>query len=156
MSGGHNSALSVCEAFLAQFTYGQIVPKVWFYDQFSYDPATDSNVETQRYARAMERVHDALRSDHHMVLMNVEDGYRITEPHEHAALAQRRVKRGITAAFAEGDSIISATDLSRLTSEQRRELTDAGVRLNGLKLLLGKPKNDFLVNAPKEGGNDET
>lgn len=143
--GGHNSALAVCEAFLAQFTYGHIVPKTWFYDQFSYDPATDSNVETHRYARAMERIHDALRTDHQMVLMNVEHGYRIIEPHEHAGVAQRRVKRGINAAFAEGDCIIAATPLSALNAEQRKELTDAQLRLNGLKALLDKAKKDPLA-----------
>lgn len=144
MSIGHNSALAVCEAFLAQFEYGQVVPKSWFYDQFNYDPMTDSSAETQRYARAMERIHSALRDDHRMVLMNIEDGYRIAEPHEHAAVAQRRVKRGITAAFAEGDSVLAATNVALLTSEQRRELTDAQVRLAALKTLLSKAKSNPL------------
>lgn len=144
MTIAHNSAVAVCAAFVAQFVHGSIVPKSWFYDQFGYDPADDSNVETQRYARAMALIHDALRRDHHMVLEDIEGDYRIAEPHRHAEIAQRRVKRGINAAFVEGESVISATDLNQLDGEQRRALTDAGNRISGMKELLDKPRRNGL------------
>jgi hypothetical protein len=144
MDQAFNSVATIIANLTSRFTYGDFIASEWFYDQASYDPGLDSNAATQRYARLMDRIHETLREDHMMVLFKIETGYQILPPEQHAAVMVRRLNSGIAAAFREQEAIAKATNRSRLTVEQRQQLTDAENRAQGLKQLLMKRKPDRL------------
>ena len=129
---------TLIKSFVQNFTYGDIVPKEWFYERLGYDYETATAVDAFGYAKDHDFIQRTLREDHHYILVPCakEKAYRIISKDEYAEYAKRALKNALERAFREHKDILEAAPSNELTDAQIKEITDEKLRASNLKLVL--------------------
>lgn len=132
------------------FTYGDIVPKRWFYEPLEMtDPALANTVEHSKklellWMTRFYPLQDMIALECQMWLRtNNAGGYLIVDPSEQAALVQKDRDRRIASEFRKSKLWLSTINTALLNDAQRKEASDALVHNSQLVQLFRKEKRGF-------------
>jgi hypothetical protein len=136
----------------AEFKYEQLIPHSWFILALGMkkpdDNATfeDGIKFVSEYRNQMEMVKKELLREHNIYIENkYGDGYYIIPPQKQTKAALDDMFKSLNKRVNKARRIIEGTNIEALNYEQRRENTDAKVKVSMYKQML-KPKNaDYLI-----------
>ena len=144
------------------FSYGDIVPKSWFYEAFGIEqpkPQTSlkqaQEAELKRLA-AFKEFENYLLSERSMALKTVHGvGYEIVMPTQQTAWATEDRDRALKKTFSKAAQRLLNVDHDQLTPPQSRENAEALARNGALRALMfgrKKLKAETLLKLGKDDG----
>ena len=130
--------------FIARgFTLDDVIPFAWFYQAFRIEmPSPETSMRVAERAKfaflsEFQAFEGALLHEHHIALRNVRGiGYRIVPPHEQTAWAEKSGLSEMKRAAKKMGSRMANVDLTKLSSQQRRENSDARANWGNIKGML--------------------
>ncbi len=116
-----------------KYNRGELVEKVWFYDQMApHIPVSSSDTDYQMHRNFLIGVvRKRLAEDFNYCMVEPNDaGFPILLPKEHEPEAKRKLTGGLSKLFDKVESILINVERSSLTTEEKKTATDtlAGVR----------------------------
>ena len=139
--------------FFAQgFTLDDVIPFAWFYQAFRIEmPSPETSMQVAERAKLaflsqFKPFEDALLYDHNVALCSVRGvGYRIVPPHEQTAWAEKSGLSEMKRATKKMGSRMANVDLTKLSSQQRRENSNARAHWGNIKVML----SDMTAQRPR-------
>lgn len=128
--------------FLAEFTYGQLVPLEWLEGHFgmpSHQAAQRMTAAQYRerqfeWLANVEAFKTELLEDHQIMLQSVRGkGYRWVPPQEQTKAASAEFERDVRKAFKATGQRLRHVRLGELTDDQRRENSDTIAKISQLR-----------------------
>lgn len=136
----------------AEFNYEQLIPHSWFMLALGMKKPVDSatfedgiKFESE-YRNQMEMVKKELLREHNIHIENkYGDGYYIIPPEKQTKAALEDMFTSLNKRLNKARRIIKYTNIEALNYEQKRENTDAQVKVSMLKRMLKPKKVDYLI-----------
>lgn len=123
--------------------YGRVITHEWLDKHLELD-VSSPNYGFDKLSR-FENFRNRLVEKYKIHLKNVKgEGYRILPPEEQTVSAVKETFKSISRTVRKGIFYLSNVDTTKLSSEQKKENTDALVRMSGLKGMVKKEKNLLL------------
>lgn len=126
--------------FLAEFSYGDIVPHEWLVQRFGLPEQNERMSAAAFQARqfewlaCIEGFKATLLNEHQVLLHSVRgEGYRWVPPADQTNVAQREFERDASRVFRTAGSRLRNVRVAELTEAQRKENLDAGAKLVALR-----------------------
>jgi hypothetical protein len=136
----------------AEFKYEQLIPHSWFILALGMkkpdDNATfeDGIKFESEYRNQMEMVKKELLREHNIYIENkYGDGYYIIPPEKQTKAALDDMFTSLNKRLNKARRILKYTNIEALNYEQKRENTDAQVKVSMLKRMLKPKKVDYLI-----------
>jgi len=129
-------------------SYGDVLSHDWI--RYALDIPVPKSVEDYEQSQwtllmRVEAFKDYLLIDRHIAIQNVRgNGYRIVPPSEQARMAAEEAMRLVKRGLDKGSKIIKNTRLAELDTAQRRQHTDAEIRLSGIGDLMKRQRRDIF------------
>ena len=124
--------------FVAQFSYGDLVPLDWFYTHFEltqpeYCGREEFNKFQFAFLDAMENLKTLLLQQHSMALANVRgQGYRVLKPAEQTGYAMTKLRDEVRRTLRKAAGILEHVDRNLLSDDERRHNEEARGKLAAL------------------------
>lgn len=136
----------------AEFKYEQLIPHSWFILALNMKKPVDSatfedgiKFESE-YRNQMEMVKKELLREHNIYIENkYGDGYYVIPPEKQTKAALDDMFTSLNKRLNKARRIIKYTNIEALNYEQKRENTDAQVKVSLLKRMLKPKKVDYLI-----------
>jgi hypothetical protein len=128
--------------FLAEFTYGALVPHDWLEMHFGMPDLADRQRMTAKdfakrqfaWLSNIEAFKAELLREHQVCLQAVRgEGYRWVHPHEQTRVAREAFEKDARKVFATAAQRLRNVRLHELTDDQQRENIDAQAKLASLR-----------------------
>jgi len=133
------------DAFIDEgFNDGDLVSHDWLRWALSINDQVVKDNEFVLLER-MEAIKGSLLKEHRIALQNVRGkGYRVVPPSEQARYAAEEASRHIEKGMRKADQLLKHTRVELLDSAERRQHTDAEVRMASLNGMLDKGRRDVF------------
>lgn len=99
--------------------------------------------------RALSRIdafRDYLLRDRQVALQNVRgQGYRIVPPSEQARYAAEQAMRQVSKGLEKGSKLLTHTRTAALSDDEKRQHTDAQVKLSGIGQMIKRQRKDVFA-----------
>lgn len=114
-------------------------------------PKPETIEESERIAwvriHRLESFKDYLLTQRQMALQSVRgDGYRIVPPNEQAKYAAEVLVKGIGSATKKSNRLLDWTNISVLSSDERRRHVDTEIRIRSISDMFSRERRNILIN----------